>query len=51
MPHPKGRISVEYQKTNNGLQTRINLPAGLQGVFELNGVKKTLTEGINNFEL
>jgi hypothetical protein len=51
MPHPKGRIVVEYQKTKDGLQTRINLPVGLQGVFELNGVKKTLSEGINNFEL
>jgi alpha-L-rhamnosidase len=51
MPHPKGRISVEYQKTKEGLQARINLPVGLQGVFELNGVKKTLSEGINNFIL
>jgi hypothetical protein len=51
MPHPKGRIAVEYQKTKNGLRTRINLPVGLQGVFELNGVKKILTEGDNNFEL
>jgi hypothetical protein len=50
MPHPYGRIAVEYQKTPDGLQTRINLPAGLYGVFELNGVKKILTEGINNFE-
>jgi hypothetical protein len=51
MPHPKGRIAVEYQKTKDGLKTRINLPAGLQGVFESNGVKKILTEGDNNFEL
>jgi len=51
MPHPKGRISVEYQKTKEGLKTRINLPAGLHGVFELNGVTKILTEGDNNLKL
>ena len=51
MPHPKGRISVEYQKTKDGLHITIKLPAGLHGVFEWNGKKKTLSEGINNFEL
>ena len=51
MPHPKGRISVEYQKTKEGLIARINLPAGLQGVFELNNTKKVLKEGVNSFEL
>ncbi len=51
MPHPKGRISVEYKKTKSGLQTTIKLPAGLPGVFEWNGKQKTLKEGINYFEL
>jgi hypothetical protein len=51
MPHPNGSIVVEYQKTKKGLQAKINLPAGLQGVFELDGVTKILKEGDNNFEL
>lgn len=51
MPHPKGRISVEYQKIKDGLHARIFLPVGLKGFFEMNGMKKTLSEGINNFEL
>jgi hypothetical protein len=50
MPHPKGRISVEYQKTKSGLQTTIKLPAGLQGIFEFNGVKKMLNEGVNSIK-
>jgi hypothetical protein len=51
MPHPKGRIGVEYEKVKKGLQTRIILPAGMSGTFELNGKIKTLNEGENNFIL
>ena len=51
MPHPKGRIAVEYQKTKKGLQARIILPAGMSGAFEWGGVKKGLTAGENVFTI
>jgi alpha-L-rhamnosidase len=50
MPHPKGRISVKYQKTKHGIRARIHLPARLHGSFEWNGQTKILTEGDNYFE-
>ena len=51
MPYLNGRIGVEYVKTKKGLQTRINLPAGLTGTFEFNGKTKILSNGENRFIL
>ncbi len=51
MPHPKGRIEVEYKKVQKGLHAHIKLPAGLSGSVEFNGVKKILEEGENSFIL
>ena len=51
MPHPKGRIEVEYRKVKKGRQTRIILPAGMSGTFEYNGESRMLKNGENNFIL
>jgi hypothetical protein len=51
MPHPAGRIKVEYQLTKKGLQTRIVLPQGMSGSFRFKGAEKILTEGENRFIL
>ncbi|QGY44032.1 Bacterial alpha-L-rhamnosidase [Maribellus comscasis] len=51
MPHPKGRIEVEYEKNRKGLKTKITLPPGMKGTFEFNGKTKILNEGKNNFNL
>ncbi|HSO87108.1 MAG TPA: alpha-L-rhamnosidase C-terminal domain-containing protein, partial [Draconibacterium sp.] len=51
MPHPKGRIAVEYKNTSKGVQAEIFLPAGMTGTFKMAGKEKTLTEGVNYFEM
>ncbi|MFA7494166.1 MAG: alpha-L-rhamnosidase C-terminal domain-containing protein, partial [Proteiniphilum sp.] len=51
MPHPTGRIKVEYQLTKKGLQTLIVLPQGMSGSFRFKGTEKKLTEGENRFIL
>ncbi len=51
MPHPKGRIKVEYQQVIKGLQIKIILPPGMSGTFEFRGESKTVKEGENNFLL
>jgi hypothetical protein len=47
MPHPKGRISVEYQKTGGKLNTTIILPKGMAGTFEYHNIQADLKEGLN----
>ncbi|MCW1735464.1 alpha-L-rhamnosidase C-terminal domain-containing protein [Anaerorudis cellulosivorans] len=51
MPHPKGRIEVEYKKVKRGLRTRIILPDEITGIFEWNGTIKILNGGENEFTL
>ncbi|WP_372947253.1 alpha-L-rhamnosidase C-terminal domain-containing protein [Mariniphaga sp.] len=51
MPHPKGRIIVEYRQVKKGLQTRIVLPPGLKGSFKYQGEIRTVKEGENSFIL
>lgn len=51
MPHPKGRIKVDYKQMKNGLQVRIILPPGMSGLFEFQGESRTLNEGANSFTL
>jgi len=51
MPHPAGRIKVEYQLTKKGLQTLIVLPQGMSGSFRFEGAEKILSEGENRFIL
>lgn len=47
MPHPKGRITVDYKITNGKLTATIVLPKGMTGNFEYKGVEIDLKEGIN----
>jgi hypothetical protein len=47
MPHPKGRISVDYKMTKGKLGTTIVLPKGMIGIFDYKGVHMNLKEGIN----
>lgn len=51
MPHPKGRIEVEYRQVKKGLQTRIVLPPGMSGSLEYQGENITVVEGENSFIL
>jgi alpha-L-rhamnosidase len=51
VPHPQGRIKVEYLKEKKGLQTRIVLPPGMNGSFEYNGESRMLKSGENSFTL
>jgi hypothetical protein len=47
MPHPKGRISVDYKIKNGKLNAVIELPEGMTGTFEFKGIKMYLHEGTN----
>lgn len=51
MPHPKGRIELEYEKTETGLSARITLPEGLEGHFSYSGTTQHLNSGENEFSL
>jgi hypothetical protein len=51
MPHPKGRISVDYKMTKGKLSATIVLPKGMTGNFELQGSEIKLNEGLNKFTL
>ena len=47
MPHPKGRIIVDYKKTNGKLKATITLPPGLSGEWDCQGEVVSLHEGVN----
>lgn len=47
MPHPKGRIAVDYKITKGKLTATILLPQGMNGTFVYKGVQMNLKEGIN----
>jgi hypothetical protein len=47
MPHPKGRISVDYQISNGKLTATITLPKEMTGTFEYQSMQTNLKEGIN----
>jgi hypothetical protein len=51
IPHPKGRIEVEYKVGKKGFEAHIKIPEGMTGTFEYQGIKKVLKEGENNFTL
>jgi hypothetical protein len=50
MPHPKGRIAVDYKIVKGKLIGSIILPKGLDGTFIFGGQNKVLMEGINNLK-
>jgi len=51
MPHPEGKISVAYRKSEKGLNAEINLPDGVSGTFVWEGKSYDLGGGGNTFEL
>ena len=51
MPHPKGRIKIEYRQVKKGWQAHIVLPPEMSGTFEFRGEIRTVKEGENNFIL
>ncbi len=51
MPHPKGRIQVEYLQANNKLNVNIQLPEGLTGKFYFNNQEVQLNDSKNEFQI
>jgi alpha-L-rhamnosidase len=51
MPHPAGRITVDYDRSGNALKAEINLPDGISGTFVWKGKSYELKGGKNNLEL
>jgi hypothetical protein len=51
IPHPKGRIKVEYRQVKKGWQALIVLPPEMSGTFEFRGESRTVKEGENSFIL
>jgi len=49
MPHPKGRISVEYKVLKEKLWVTINLPGEMVGTFKYKNEEVMLKKGINQF--
>jgi hypothetical protein len=47
MPHPKGRISVDYKMIKQRLMATIVIPKGMEGTWEYSGKKVSLKEGTN----
>ncbi|WP_319592441.1 alpha-L-rhamnosidase N-terminal domain-containing protein [uncultured Draconibacterium sp.] len=50
MPHPKGRISIEYKITKDKMKAIIKLPKGMSGDFEYRGKYYALGEGENEID-
>ena len=48
---PAGRVSVAYQKKENGVSFTITLPENLPATFVYNGQRYALTAGENKFDL
>ncbi len=51
MPHPQGSIAVEFQRAQNHLDVSIELPAGVDGEFELHQFRRSLHGGANHFRI
>lgn len=51
MPHPDGKISVQYNIESNTLSAEINLPDNVEGSFVWKGESYILNEGENNYLL
>jgi alpha-L-rhamnosidase len=47
MPHPNGSIKVSFERVNNHLKARIELPKGINGRFIWNGKTYKLSSGVN----
>ncbi|OIR03767.1 bacterial alpha-L-rhamnosidase [mine drainage metagenome] len=51
VPHPKGQISVAYQRTGTTLAVTIDLPPGLVGTFRWDGSTRALHPGHQVFKV
>lgn len=51
MPHPKGKIAVDYKWVNNRWNFSIQLPKNIVGTFIWKQKKYVLHEGYNSFDL
>jgi hypothetical protein len=51
MPHPAGKITVNYDNSGKGLKAEINLPVGITGNFIWQEKSYPLNSGKNNLEL
>ena len=51
MPHPDGKIAVDYDNSGNGLKAEISLPTGITGTFVWEGKSHELKSGKNNLAL
>ena len=50
MPHPAGKISVDYSNSESGLKAEINLPEGISGTFVWKGKNYDLAGGLNKLK-
>ncbi len=51
MPHPKGKIEVEYQKIDDDWLFQVKLPAGVDGTFVWKNSTRLLHEGQNQLRI
>ena len=51
MPHPSGRINVNYRYIGNQLQADIELPPGMSGTFTFQGQNTLLRPGMNELKI
>ena len=51
MPHPRGDIRVSYRRKGASVEATIELPAGLEGRFQLAGRDQPLHSGVQHFRL
>ncbi|WP_346857673.1 alpha-L-rhamnosidase N-terminal domain-containing protein [uncultured Draconibacterium sp.] len=51
MPHPAGKITVEYDNSSTGLKAEISLPEGITGTFVWEGKSQELKSGKNTIDL
>jgi alpha-L-rhamnosidase len=51
LPHPRGMITVSYQRTGDHLAADVELPEGLTGSFAWGGKNVPLHSGRQHLEL
>jgi len=51
IPHPQGKIEVDYRREGNHWTMAIVLPDGVEGVFVWGSLERPLTGGLNKFVL
>jgi hypothetical protein len=51
MPHPKGKIAVDYKVAKDKLSVSITLPGDMQGEFRYKNQVFKLTNGVNQINL